>query len=398
MSKSRSFLHSLSHLLGGSRNWKPLISKGLKKLPLSSVLLGPPKSLVFAEDYSVNQSSIFKEIFPEHNFSFPPFPLTHAITGPGFKGMIPGENHFPKSFVTVLPQARVFGGNGVVITDDDRVITESAVEWVCSPEEHSIFKKLKLPSLLHTSERIAVIASKSSPCYFHWMFDILPRIELLRRSGISYDKLYTNPLRLPFQRETIESLGLSPKKMIFSDPKLHLQCSKLVFPSLAAPGGTMPKWVCDFLRSSFLNEPSKKECDGNSRIYITRRNSQSRKIVNEEELQGLLHSHGFKETILENLSVAEQARLFSSAEIILAPHGASLSNLVFCSPATRVIEIFTPNYVNPCYWNLSQHMHLDHHCILGSIENLSEKQREDHDVYVKKEELSPLLSMSTVNQ
>jgi hypothetical protein len=42
-----------------------------------------------------------------------------------------------------------------------------------------------------------------------------------------------------------------------------------------------------------------------------------------------------------------------------------MSNLVFCSPATKVIEIFSPLYVNVCYWALSEEVGLDYFCVLG---------------------------------
>ncbi|HBW56875.1 MAG TPA: hypothetical protein DEF27_03370, partial [Oscillatoriales bacterium UBA8482] len=53
---------------------------------------------------------------------------------------------------------------------------------------------------------------------------------------------------------------------------------------------------------------------------------------------------------LETLSVAEQARLFAHAKVIIAPHGAGLTNLMFCSPETIVIELVSPHYIRHYYW------------------------------------------------
>jgi hypothetical protein len=33
-----------------------------------------------------------------------------------------------------------------------------------------------------------------------------------------------------------------------------------------------------------------------------------------------------------------------------------MSNIVFCKPGAVVLEIFSPDYVNPCYWHLAQHL------------------------------------------
>ncbi len=53
------------------------------------------------------------------------------------------------------------------------------------------------------------------------------------------------------------------------------------------------------------------------------------------------------------MSVKEQVKLFAEAELVVAAHGAALTNLVFCSPGTRIVELFPPDYVNVCFWALS---------------------------------------------
>ena len=47
------------------------------------------------------------------------------------------------------------------------------------------------------------------------------------------------------------------------------------------------------------------------------------------------------------MSVAEQVELFVYADVVVAPHGAGLTNLLFCREGTRIVEIFPPTYINP---------------------------------------------------
>jgi hypothetical protein len=66
------------------------------------------------------------------------------------------------------------------------------------------------------------------------------------------------------------------------------------------------------------------------------------------------------------LSVAQQAALLAEAEVVLAIHGSGLTNIVFCQPGTKVVELFSPYYVYPCYWLLSNLMQLEYYYLLGS--------------------------------
>lgn len=64
-------------------------------------------------------------------------------------------------------------------------------------------------------------------------------------------------------------------------------------------------------------------------------------------------SVGFVEVVCSNYSVLEQANLFYNAEVIVSPHGADLSNMIFCQTGCKIIELsngYNPNlftrYVN----------------------------------------------------
>mgnify|MGYP001809771471 FL=1 len=53
--------------------------------------------------------------------------------------------------------------------------------------------------------------------------------------------------------------------------------------------------------------------------------------------------------------------------MIIAPHGAGLTNLVFCHSRTKVIEIFSPLYRNRCYWLISNICDLAHYTLMGEV-------------------------------
>ena len=75
-------------------------------------------------------------------------------------------------------------------------------------------------------------------------------------------------------------------------------------------------------------------------------------------MREVLASFKFEEILPEQLSVQEQAELFASASAVVGPHGAGLTNIVFCKPQTKVIELFAPSYRHSAYWMLANQSNL----------------------------------------
>jgi capsular polysaccharide biosynthesis protein len=206
--------------------------------------------------------------------------------------------------------------------------------------------------------------------YFHWMFDVLPRLDLLRRSGIDLNEIdgWVVSHDLPFQQETLQHLGIPASKILETQQYSHIQADELIVPSFPAVPAWMPKWACEFLRSSFLRlNRDKEEQKKGDRLYISRRLTTNRRVINEAEITEFLSHLGFQIVTLESLSVLEQAALLASAEAVISPHGSGLTNLVFCRPGTKVIELFSPKFVYPCYWLVSNLVDLEYYYLVGKI-------------------------------
>jgi capsular polysaccharide biosynthesis protein len=88
-----------------------------------------------------------------------------------------------------------------------------------------------------------------------------------------------------------------------------------------------------------------------------------------------LEARGFATVRLEERSWAEQIALFQAARVVVAPHGASLANLVFCAPGTRVVELFARDYVNPCYWRVAALSGLDYRPVVAAGPGVPREER-----------------------
>jgi capsular polysaccharide biosynthesis protein len=87
-------------------------------------------------------------------------------------------------------------------------------------------------------------------------------------------------------------------------------------------------------------------------LFISRRDSARRRVVNEEEIARALEGWGFETVVLRDLEIDDQVRLFAAAGVVVAAHGAGLANLVF-STAPTVIELFAEDWVRPDFQALT---------------------------------------------
>jgi capsular polysaccharide biosynthesis protein len=83
--------------------------------------------------------------------------------------------------------------------------------------------------------------------------------------------------------------------------------------------------------------------DSGLKIYLSRQNSICRNLINEGDLIKKLKSKNFMIVDTKNMSVFEQIKIFSAADVIVGPTSSALTNIIFSKKGTRVIEII-PKY------------------------------------------------------
>lgn len=270
-----------------------------------------------------------------------------------------------QQFVAFVPGGRVVGANGSVLTPDHKLLWDVSVEFV-KPRVHTLHSKTELPMATYIPETVAVLTSDVSQNYYHWMFDVLIRVVLLRRSGMKIDRyVISRRKHQRFQDETLAAMGIPPDKVIDCTEGTHIRAKMLVVPSMAGYMGNPPRWLCRAFRQLMVEGPAPAAA-GYDRIFISREDVNYRRVEHEDDLLDVLEGYGFRKVVLDRMSVLEQAALFSSAQVIVSPHGAGLANLVFCRPGTKLLELFAPEYVNACYWSLCEKAGIDYFYLVGN--------------------------------
>jgi capsular polysaccharide biosynthesis protein len=283
-------------------------------------------------------------------------------------GFIFSQADTRNAFVVKLDQGRVWGdtATSAVITAHNELLTD--ISTGCA---ELVLSSRKLPPIHHINGTVAFLSVRWGAVFYHWMYDVLPGIHLIQKSGIDLDSIdyfVFNNYHFAYQKETLELLGIPEHKIIQSVDKPYIQAKKLIVPApnFFQNNTATPEWMCKFLKQQFIPEEA-KNITANRRIYISRENAASRNVVNQDELMKRLEFLNFESVVLESLTISEQAVLMASASVVLAPHGAGLSNIVFCQPGTKVIELFAPTYVPPCYRIISNICGLEHYYLIGEL-------------------------------
>ncbi|MBC5991616.1 glycosyltransferase family 61 protein [Pontibacter cellulosilyticus] len=333
---------------------------------------------------SISETSIVKERLPVSvNSSLPS--VFHSLT----------RRIVPASFILSLPNARVWGAHGAVVSYSNYLLKDITQKFGDKDKPHLIFNKIFLKKQEFKKGKIAVLATCGSNVYYHWLFDVLPRLFLLQRkfSLDEVDGIILDFTDLPFQRETLELLNFDFNKLIRSNNNwdFHIEAENLLVPSLPSTLGTINKWQCEFLRSSFL--PSTKTQKFGKYVYISRGIVGRRTIANEEELLPLLSRLDFQIFNLEQLSFTDQVNLFSNADVVVGPHGSGFSNIVFCKPGTTIIDIQHPDYINTCFWILSNQLNLCYHLFFGECgnNNSSSDDNKNKNIFLNLADLEKIL-------
>lgn len=89
------------------------------------------------------------------------------------------------------------------------------------------------------------------------------------------------------------------------------------------------------------------------KIYISRSKSNSRPLINKSIVEKYLENKGYKILHMELLTIEEQIKAASSCRVMVGPHGAGLTNMVFAKRGCKIIELIPNKYVVPLFRQLA---------------------------------------------
>lgn len=290
-----------------------------------------------------------------------------------------------RPFVCEIEDCYLLGQNGVCMSSDNRIITETVdeISFLHLGSPFQIFKKLVKPSMKSTDDywakRIFPLISPDSS-YYHWITEYLPklrRLEYYEKQTGCKPTIIIEPDPREFVRDTLALAGYGGNRYREWDGH-EKQVRYLVVPSNRPhafdyqnpslsnynPSHSDFNWLRDRMRKNI--DSGMASGSESTKLYISRQMASAergRKVVNYRQVIGELHDRGFRSYILEDIPFRKQVKLFAEADVIMGPHGAGLSNMVFADDPL-IIEMFPNDTLRPHFYFLSSTMDFEYEGIV----------------------------------
>jgi len=232
---------------------------------------------------------------------------------------------------------------------------------------------------------VFLLGSNAGNNYYSNLIQFLPRIFFNKKTNIkiAIHRNSSNKYR-KFVEGILESLNVEFTFVFLDDDFYYFKDSE--FPQFINLRQSI-EILKKFINPKINEENSKK-------IYVTREDSNYRKIINEADVVTLLRENGYRVINPQLYEIEEQIEIFSNAEKIIAPHGSNLANIIFCKPGTEIFEI-TPSFrdnekiLEDRYLNLCLINNLKHNKIISDTVDV-----ENHSTLAKKYINNNVLSQS----
>ena len=285
---------------------------------------------------------------------------------------------YPSQHLVVLPEATLKRSRGLIVFNQNCYLAEA--HWRASNVYNDPAYLNEWPLIDRRTLRgdWYCLMGHAGTNYHHWLWDELPRCLSALPHLPANIQFVVSDDQTQYQRDTLQALDITPDRCLAQSAYGETQVERLWF---ATPLGhseqaaTAPD-VVKRMRDLFVSRLGSDTKQRKRRVFISRSNASYRRLLNERELLGELGQLGFEIVHAEELSLAEQVRIFSECAVLLAAHGAGLTNILFAPAGCRVLEIHGPDVTRFHYWMMACILGHSYDCFVGQAVGSSAKCRE----------------------
>lgn len=174
--------------------------------------------------------------------------------------------------------------------------------------------------------------------YSHWITRSLLKLGLVDEPGYAGLPLLLHQPLARFHVEFLELLDIARERLIQATEGGVVRCRRLVVPTQLSLRPGLAAGV-EWLRGRLAQKLGPVPGAPNELLFVSRAGARTRVLVNEAELAAALAPLGFRTVVPDRMSVADQIRTFARARVIVAAHGAGLTNAIFAPRDLLVVEV-----------------------------------------------------------
>ncbi|KAL4435565.1 hypothetical protein ABPG77_002528 [Micractinium sp. CCAP 211/92] len=347
----------------GRRPWPPSLPPLALVAVLAACLLGPalttaqqlgaPWDWQVVTDMSAAQGWQYSIVGPSQQpFARPPPKTLDPLLLDDFAPQLnllqdvssTGENLFTatsEQYVATLHSAFVEGEAGLVYDSTGRVFHPPNFHFNRTSPLAPMPQRTP-PQALAFCEHfpaMATVVQRFGAMYYHFLEEALPRVALLQSSGLLTSDVKLLTWGQPYEYEYLELLGI-PRSQVVPYNASRVYCADRLLVPTPTPRITPPREALGLVRSG-LGVQTLPEAERDLLVYVSRAGEPSRRVANEEALLAAIRAAFPEQQVAVfqgDLTPTETLALFQRARLVLGPHGAGLSHILFSAPGTAVVE------------------------------------------------------------
>lgn len=194
------------------------------------------------------------------------------------------------------------------------------------------------------SGRYFLFSSSQDNNYYHFMVENLPKLTFMADESVKGATMMAPTLESAFHARAIALAGGDIANFYqISEPTL---VDELFFCEPLAPSNiSLSGEIRHFYRGRYGCMLVKGDSAiADRRIYVSRGDASVRRVLNEDEVMATLERYGFECLNFSDKSMDFQFQTFAQSSFVIGPHGAGLSNIMFCPEHAKVIEIVPSSF------------------------------------------------------
>lgn len=307
-------------------------------------------------------------------------------------------------YVVKIPNVRIFGNSSIILTEDNVALSDtgghaSFGQFVDFAYERNVIAQAPAKLLMDLNsydQKVEIdkgifLSGLASNAFGHWLPEFLPKLQFYQQHPEYRDTPIIVDIGMPKSHfDHLRRISANP--LITISANHQVLCKELIvapspsfFPTEIFPN-TIPFHemmgfslrAINFLRNSKPLEPILHR---KRRIFLGRKNSKWRRLINEDEIALFLNRLGFETVYMEKLSTSQQIKLFQSAEWIVGPNGSALNNLIFSETDTKVIVLSQADLHNwGAFYGPMEALGYQTICVCGDLTSANPIKHSDYAV------------------